>query len=62
MSGEMGIDELQSELATLNDNEKVLGNVSYYWTSWWKEVLFGILTTPVLIGFVVLFFNLESKE
>jgi len=32
----------QADLVSLRDDERVLGNVVFYWTNWWTQIVFAI--------------------
>lgn len=43
----------QADLVSLADDEQVLGNVTFYWLNWWKQIL--LATFALGIGLVLVF-------
>jgi hypothetical protein len=57
------VNEAQADLVTLQDNERVLGNVSFSWWGWWKEILAGLISIPLLgLGLIILYLAYKSKK
>jgi len=60
----------QADLVSLRDDERVLGNVVFYWTNWWTQIVFAILIFffglvlvfvgggPAILGFSFIVFSL----
>lgn len=56
------VSDAQADLANLEPDESVLGNVEYGWWSYAMWIIIGVLTTPLLIGFLILGLVYRAKK